>query len=153
MKIAFDENMPPVMASVFQTLAKESGILKAEIVLASSYRPIHERGDEHWARRFAADGGDVVVSGDTRMRSRLHELAALVECGLITYFFERRWSDVNFFTKSAMLLHSWTPVRKHMDTAPKGTCWEIPYSWTWKELENVSADPKAITPTKPKKTG
>jgi hypothetical protein len=132
------------MATVFQTLGKEEGVLKAEVVLAKTYRPHGESGDEHWTRRFAADGGQIIISGDTRMRARLHELAALVESGLVTYFFQRQWSDASFFTKSAMLLHWWKPVRDHMDTAAKGTCWEIPYQWTWKDLVNVSADPKAI---------
>jgi hypothetical protein len=132
------------MAMVFQALANGGGVLNAEIVLAKNYRPDGESGDEHWTRRFAADGGQVIISGDTRMRSRLHELAALVESDLVTYFFQRQWSNASFFTKSAMLLHWWPTVRKHMDTAPKGTCWEIPYQWSWKDLENVSADPKDI---------
>lgn len=132
------------MVTVFQTLAKERGVLKAEIVLAKSYRPDGEIGDEHWTRRFADDGGHVIISGDTKMRARLHELAALVESGLVTYFFQRQWTGASFFTKSAMLMHWWPKVREHMGTAAKGTCWEIPYQWTWKDLENVSANPKDI---------
>jgi hypothetical protein len=144
LKIAFDENILPIMAMVFQTLAKEEGVLKAKIVLAKDYTLKDERGDAHWTRRFAADGGQVIISGDTRMRSRLHELAALVESGLVTYMFQRQWSAGSFFSKSAMLLHWWKPARDHMETAAIRTCWEIPYQWTWKELENVSADPQAI---------
>lgn len=132
------------MATVFQTLAQGGGVLNAQIVLASDYKPRDERGDEHWTRRFATDGGRVIISGDTKMRSRLHELAALVESGLVTYMFQRQWSDKSFFTKSAMLLHWWVPVRAHIDSAPQGTCWEIPFQWAWRDLENVSADPKAI---------
>lgn len=153
MKISFDENIPPLMAKVFQTLAQEKGVLNAQICIAKDYRPAEERGDEHWVRRFAADYGNVVISGDTRLRSNVHERAALAECGLITYCFERRWSDVRFFTKSAMLLHWWPMIRDHMDTAAKGTCWEIPFVWTWKDIVNVSADPKAISQAKPKKAG
>lgn len=100
--------------------------------------------------RFAQDGGQVVISGDTRLRSRPHELAAIVECGLIAYCFERRWSDKNFFTKSAMLLHWWPKIREHMKSAPKGTCWEIPFQWNWKDLIDVTADPAKISKTKGK---
>jgi len=132
------------MATVFQTLAKGSGVLGADIVLASDYRPHGEPGDEHWVRRFAKDAGQVIISGDTRMRSRLHELAALSESGVVTYFFQRQWSGGDFFTKSAMLLHWWPKVREHMNSAPKGSCWEIPFQWTWKDLSDVTADPKAI---------
>jgi PIN like domain len=152
LKIALDENIPHLMVIVFQTLAKEGSVLNGQIVSARDYRPFSEQGDEHWIRRFAADGGQVVISGDTRMRSRIHELAALVECGLITYFFERRWSAVNFYTKSAMLLHWWQAIRAHMDMAAKGTCWEIPHQWQWKDLVDVSIDPKKITPKRRKPT-
>jgi hypothetical protein len=152
LKIAFDENIPPIMAMIFQSLAKAEGVLEAEIAIAKDYRPAGELGDENWTRRFAADGGSVVISGDTKMRSRIHELAALTETGLITYFFERQWSTAHFFTKSAMLLHWWKPVRAHIDTAAKGTCWEIPYQWTWKDLVNVSANAKEISQSRtPKK--
>ena len=144
MKVAFDENLPPVMVKVFQTLATQSHILTAEVVTASNYRPHGERGDEHWVKRFAVDGGRVIVTGDTKMRIRDHERAALVESGLITYCFERQWSDVNFFTKSAMLLHWWTRIRIHMDTAAPGSFWIIPFVWGSKDLEDATVDPREI---------
>lgn len=133
------------MVTVFQALAKGGGVLKAEIVTAADYRPKHERGDEHWVRRFASDGGRVVISGDTKMHGRIHELAALVEAGMVTYFFERRWSDMNFYSKSAMLLHWWPNVAKHMENAASGTCWEAPCQWTWKDLADVTIDPKKLS--------
>ncbi len=151
MKIAFDENIPIQMVKVFQTLASDEGVLNAKIVQAKKYRPADERGDEHWVRRFASDHGQVVISGGTKMRSRIHERAALAQCGLVTYCFERHWSVTSFFTKSAMLLQWWPKVREHMDGAPKGSCWEIPFVWNWKDLVDVSANPKEITPTKPDK--
>lgn len=141
------------MVTVFRSLASDGGVLNCEIVSAKEYRPIDERGDEHWVRRFAKDGGQIVISGDTKMRARVHELAALIEAGLVTYFFERKWSDVSFFTKSAMLLHWWEPVRKHMDTAARATCWEIPYQWTWKDLVDVSVDPSQIAKARENKAG
>lgn len=144
MKIAFDENVPRGMVRVFQALAGDEEALKAVIVSARDYRPDQERGDEHWVKRFAQDGGGFIISGDVHMRSRRHELAALVELGLVTYFFEGRWSTANFFTKSAMLLHWWPILAEHMLTASRGTCWEIPYQWTWKDLTDVSADPSQI---------
>lgn len=153
MKIAFDENIPSMMVIVFQALAKDGGVLKTQIVTAADYRPKGEKGDEHWVVRFAKDGGQIIISGDTKMHGRLHELAALVESGVVTYFFERKWSTFSFFTKSAMLLHWWPKVREHMDTAGKGTCWEIPCQWLWKDLVDVSVDPQAISKASSKKSG
>ena len=87
--------------------ALEKRFIDIDLVLAKDYRPDGEKGDEHWVKRFANDGGQVIISGDTRLHSRLHEVAALVEAAMITYCFERAWSTGNFFTKSAMLLHWW----------------------------------------------
>jgi hypothetical protein len=143
-KIAFDENIPAAMTRIFVALSQTSEVLTAEIVSVSDYRPITERGDENWLRRFAADGGQIIISGDTRMRARPHELLALSQSGLISYFFERKWSGRNFFTKAAMLMHWWPEVRKQMDTAEKGSCWEIPFPWTYRSLETVTVKPDAL---------
>jgi hypothetical protein len=147
-RVALDENIPEMMVRVFETLAHEKHILNAEIISARAYRPNLEKGDDNWVRRFAAAGGDVVISGDVRMRSSLHERAALAEAGVITYCFTERWSQFDNFVKSALLLKWWPAVATHMQTARRGSCWEIPMSWNIVGLKDVSADPTKLSKTK-----
>lgn len=138
MKIAFDENIPPVMVKVFQTLAAEGNILKAEIVSARDYVVTTGLGDVPWLQRFAKDGGKVVISGDKKMRSNPHERLALAEAGFITFMFAPKWGEANSFTKCAMLLHWWPKIQQYIEKSKRGQCWEIPFSWAATGLKEVS---------------
>ncbi|WP_417518720.1 hypothetical protein [Minwuia sp.] len=137
MKVAFDEHIPPQMYRLFQSLSGSPRV-DHQIVAAKDYRPDGEIGDAGWVSRFASDGGQVVISGDVRMRGRPHELKALQDCGLITVFFHRRWSQQNFFVKSAMLIKWWPQTDEHIRSIGPASCWEIPFSWTGFELKDVT---------------
>ncbi len=148
MKVAFDENIPELMVRVFQTLTNEGHVLGVEIFSARAYRPDDEKGDDNWIKRFALSGGQIIISGDVHMRSRLHERAALAQAKVVTYFFDGRWGKFNLFTKSAMLLQWWPFLAEHMKSAQPATCWEIPAVWNTTELRNVSTDPAKLSPEK-----
>jgi hypothetical protein len=122
-KIAFDENIPPRMVQHFN----ENVELPAdcEIVSSRDYRPINERGDENWIRRFAADGGSVIITGDGRIRARVHERAALAQTNLISYFFGRPWNTVKLQQKADELIAKFPAILEHARTAPAGSCWEV----------------------------
>ena len=150
MKIAFDENIPQLMVRVFQTLANDGHVLGVEIFSARAYRPDYEKGDDNWIKRFASSGGQIIISGDVHMRSRIHERAALAQAKVITYFFDGRWSKFGLFTKSAMLLQWWPFLAEHMKAAQPATCWEIPAVWNITELRDVSTDPAKISEEKKK---
>lgn len=140
MKIAFDENVTMAMVRVFETFASERQLKKFtgnfEIESAKKYTPEPRDGDYiakndvPWIKRFAASGGRVIISGNTKMRSVPHERLALIECGMITIFFEARWNNWNFFDKCAHLMHWWPVIDKKVRRAPKGSFWAIPLNWT-----------------------
>ncbi|MFD0987994.1 PIN-like domain-containing protein [Methyloligella solikamskensis] len=143
MKVVLDECLPIVLVEAFQAFADRQ-IIAHEIVHAKQYRPDGEKGDKNWIIRFAEDGGEVVISGDTQMRQKPHERLALSRAGLITIFFEPRWGRANCFVKAAMMLRWWPKIDEHIATASAGSCWEIPYLWNWKPLRDVSARPDQV---------
>jgi hypothetical protein len=124
------------MAGIFQKLAKEES-LRVTIVSARRYRPRSERGDQNWIRRFAKAGGKVIISGDARMRSNLHEQAALMQAGMITFFFEYKWNESNFYVKCAMLFNWWPRIIEVAGQSSPGDFWEVPHQWNWKDMRNV----------------
>lgn len=140
MKVALDENIPLGIVRAFQALTKEGTISGVEFVSARDYSEDHEKDDVPWVKRFAADGGGVIISGDKRMRGRLHERDALASVGMIVFYFTSAWSNANEFTKSAMLLLWWPKIAEYMESSKAGACWEIPFQWHWKELRDVRAD-------------
>lgn len=138
MKIAFDENVPPVLVKVFKTLASEGDILSAEILSAREYSVPRAPSDVPWLEKFAEDGGKVVISGDKRMRSNLHERKALADKGFITFFFASHWNNEGPFNKSAMLLRWWPQIQETLRSAKPGQCFEMPYQWTGGKLREVT---------------
>ena len=139
MKIAFDEHIPPTMVKVLQEFASDRQLLKLTANLrlekAQDYYPSSgdpdylRRNDAPWVRRFANAGGEVVISGNTKMKIVPHERLALVEEGLVVIFFENVWNNWDFFAKCSLLLHWWPRIIKLLKTAKPGTFWRIPASW------------------------
>jgi hypothetical protein len=148
-KIAFDENVPMAMVKVFETFAKERQFKKLTgtfvIKSAKDYTPFKSdpdyqpSNDVPWIKRFYADGGRIIISGNTEMKSVPHERLALIECGMIVFFFEGRWSKWRFFEKCAHLMHWWPVVAAKAHRAKKGTFWHIPLNWTAQEKGKLRA--------------
>jgi hypothetical protein len=139
-KVAFDENIPAAMVKVFETFASERALKKLsgnlEIESAAKYTPKPQesdylpKNDVPWIKRFAQASGRVVISGNTKMRFIPHERLALIECGMITIFFESRWNNWSFFDKCAHLMHWWPLIAKRAKTAKKGSFYVVPLNWT-----------------------
>jgi hypothetical protein len=150
-KIAFDEHIPPVMVKIFQNFASDRQLLKlsADLTIQSAadfyphpgdadYSP---RNDAPWIRRFAAAGGKVVITGNTKMRSVPHERLALVEEGLVVIFFENIWNGWRFFSKCSLLLHWWPALIGQLKTAKPGSFWRIPATWPDEKKTKLRAIP------------
>lgn len=138
MKVAFDENMPAAMVRVIKGFAAEKALkhLSTGIVITQAMDYYPDKSDEDykakddspWIKRFANDGGKVVVSGDTNMRKKPHERLALVDAGLTMIFFHGHWSGWKFCQKSALLMH-WWPTILALAKDPKPGFWMVPLTY------------------------
>ncbi len=127
------------MATVFQSLASHRGIRKLSSGLvienAKDYAPRPDdhdyirRNDAPWIKRFASAGGEAIISGDQKMRSDPAEREALVQTGMVVFFFDPAWNNFKFCDKCAMLLHWWPQTLGIAETAPKPSFWRIPATW------------------------
>ena len=88
-KVVFDQNVPIGLVKVLQAFSSEKQFRKIsgnfEIKSATDYTPRSRemritflKNDVPWLKRFADDGGRVVISGDTNMKSRAHERLAVI---------------------------------------------------------------------------
>jgi hypothetical protein len=127
------------MAMVFKGLASQRGIQRLSpglvIEKAKDYAPeptdqdFIRRNDAPWIKRFAAAGGEVIISGDKRMRSVPAEREALVQSKQIVFFFDPAWNNFDFCDKCAMLLHWWPALLVTASKAAKPSFWRIPAGW------------------------
>ena len=139
MKVVFDQNVPIGLVRVLQTFAKEHQFRKIsgnfEIKAAVDYTPMpgdddyRPNNDVPWLKRFADDGGKVVVSGDTNMKNRAHERLALIEGGFVVIFFEPQWSNWKFWRKCALLIHWWPVIAAKIRRAKKASFYHVPCHW------------------------
>jgi PIN like domain len=156
LKIAFDENVPIAMVKVFQTFASERQLKRKigafEITSATQYTPkpadddYLRKNDVPWIKRFAAAGGNVIISGDTEMRHVPHERLALIQAGMLVFFFDGKWSQWNFFRKCSLLIHHWPAIADRIKRGKAPAFWHVPLSWNEKaKLRKVSTDdPKKL---------
>ncbi|MGY3496768.1 hypothetical protein ACVW1B_006187 [Bradyrhizobium sp. USDA 4502] len=144
------------MVKVFQTFANERQLKRKigafEITSAKQYTPKQADGDylkkndAPWIKRFADAGGKVIISGDTEMRYVPHERLALIQAGMLVFFFDGKWSQWDFFRKCSLLIHHWPAIANRIKRGKAPGFWHIPLSWHEKaKLRKVStADPKAL---------
>ena len=127
------------MVRVFQSLASERRLQSftggLTVKSAQDYTPQmgdvdYVRGsDVPWVKRFAADGGRVIISGDTAMMKEDHERQALLETSMVVMFFGPEWSKWKFHRKCALLLNWWPAMVTTSRLAEPRTFWRIPTTW------------------------
>jgi len=139
LKVAFDQNVPIGLVRVLQNFANENQFRKISgnfvIKSAADYTPkpgdddYRPKNDVPWLKRFADDGGKVVISGDVRMRGRPHERLALIEHGFLVIFFETQWSEWKFWRKCALLIHWWPVITAKIKKSGKASFYHVPCNW------------------------
>lgn len=127
------------MARAFERFASEPQFKRLlsniSIEKAKDYAPAkgdadYKKGsDAPWIRRFAGAGGRFIISGDTDMMWEPHERLALVEEGMVVFFFSNQWSGWKFFRKCALLMVWWPTIIQKMKRGHKGKFWRIPSTW------------------------
>lgn len=158
MKLAFDQHVPAGVARAFMSLAQETHLRYEmggfDIRFARDYAPAptdkdYRKGsDAPWVQRFASDGGEAIISGDTKMRKRPIELLALQETELIVIFFGPTWNKWNFFRKSGLILAHWKVIARTLKKSKKGQFWVVPATWNEDvRLENVTPKRQQISKT------
>lgn len=146
MKIALDEHISKALVEALTALSGETGMLQVELVSARNYAVPKASSDVPWIEKFKADGGTVVVSGDAKMRGKLHEQKALSDAGFIVFFPARRWNQFNGLAKTAFLILWWQAILQTAETSKPGQFFEIP-------LTNRICPMREVTPPKRQKPG
>ena len=145
------------MVRVFRTFANERQLRNLilgefEVESAVDYTPkpgdadYVKSSDVPWIKRFAAAGGKVIISGNTEMKNVQHERLALVQAGMVVFFFDGKWSQWKFFRKCSLLIHWWPEIAKKLKRAKPATFFHVPLNWSERsKIRKVStADPQRL---------
>lgn len=149
MKVAFDEHVPNDVAKALKALSGDDRLLRVTVYSARQYGVPKAQSDVPWLQKFARAGGKVVVSGDAKMRSKLHEQRALSDAGFIVFFLSRPWNQMKCHEKCAMVIRWWPHMLAKMHQSSPGQFFEIPHSWTATEMREVTPPPHLQIPCEP----
>lgn len=138
MKVAFDEHVPKDVARALEALSGENRLLRVTLHSARSYAVPRAPSDVPWLEEFAKAGGKVVVSGDAKMRGKLHEQRALSTAGFVVFFLARPWNQMKCHEKCAMLIRWWPLILEKIEAAQPGQFFEIPHSWNSTTMREVT---------------
>lgn len=151
MKIRLDENISYRVADAIKAyMANRPGF---EV---SWVRQDNDPGtsDPAWLTKFAADGGDAIVSGDARILQHWPDLVAYTESGLISFFPPPQYAELVGYGKAAFILRWWPAIVEKIKGAERGDRFRMPYSWAPDVSKfQVLVDPRLKTDEQRAKNG
>ena len=111
MRFFFDNNLPPRLAKAIQAL------------VATEHEVTHLRDrfsadtpDVTWLNALGAERNWVLICGDPRIMKRPHELRALQEARLLSFFLKGGWTNLTLWVIAYKLVQWWPDI---MDTAKR----------------------------------
>lgn len=90
--------------------------------------------DEIWADRFTRYGGQVVISGNSRIAYTPHQAVAFIDNGLICFFPCGEWNRLGGHLRDAVMIEAWPRIEKKIAEVPGGSCWRIEFGYKDGEL-------------------
>ncbi|MGE0719334.1 MAG: hypothetical protein AB7P02_28080 [Alphaproteobacteria bacterium] len=125
MKIRADEHVSPKIVAAIRSL-----------VLSADWDLSHVRdhnaprtADETWVPRFIAEGGRGILTADRKMMARPHELAAIVDGGLVAVFLPAQWAEARGHQQAAHILWWWPRIEAAFRNSQPRQCWRVPFSF------------------------
>lgn len=142
MKIRLDENISYRVAdALLAYLANRSGF---EVSHCTHANPGEK--DPTWLRNFAAEDGDVIISGDAQILQHWPDLVAYTESGLISFFPPAAFGKMKGYSRAAFILLWWPAMIEKAKGSRRGDRWRLPLSWTADPTKiEVIADPRLRT--------
>jgi predicted nuclease of predicted toxin-antitoxin system len=139
MWFVLDENLPPAYA---RCLAELGG--QGREFTVSHVRDLVGKNvsDTEWIAAVKGKGEAVVISGDRRMLTRVHELEALRTAQLTTFILAPGWSNLKFWDKAWLLIRWWPKLVEIAEASPPGTIFRVPHKHGPSELNPYGSIPR-----------
>lgn len=136
MKIRADEHIAPKITKALEILVLPNGWELTHV------RDFHaaRTADETWIPRFAAEGGQVILSADRKILARPHQLAAIAEGNLIGVFLSPQWAEAKRNVQAANIIWWWPKIEKAISTAAPKQCFRVPPDFRAGDLEELRID-------------
>jgi len=105
--------------------------------------------DPDWIRKFAAEDGTAIVSGDHDIIQHWPNLIAYTESGLISFFPPKAYAHLKAYGRAAFILRWWPAIIEKIKLSNRGDRWRLPMQWMEIDHTKMTAlkDPRFDEPT------
>lgn len=126
MKIRLDENLSPRVAEAICCIVGN----RKGFEVTHNRDAAHGEPDPLWLKKFAAEDGDVVISGDHNILQNWPDLIAYHQSGLIAFFPPPAFGKMKGYARAAFILRWWPSIVDKAKLSARGDCWRMPMQWT-----------------------
>lgn len=137
MKIRADEHVSREIVRAIREMALSPDWELTHVIDAG------DRGsqDEHWATKFAKEGGHAILSGDTDFFKHHQLVAAIGRTGLRVIHLPAKWSNAKCDFQAAHVLLWWRRIEKTIGSMSPRECYRPPWNLSEEgELKRVHID-------------
>jgi hypothetical protein len=131
-RIAFDENMPPVVVRALRPLVESETAGTADPIEVLHAVDLGGRGtdDGPLIRRLAegASGKAALVTADRKMRTRRHEREEFRRTGVIGIVLASNWNNQTMWVRAQLVLAWWPEWIMTISTSRPGVMWDCPFA-------------------------
>ncbi len=116
MKFFFDNNLSPKLARCLHVLVQPD-----HVVVHLKERFAANTPDEIWMRTLAREDDWVIISMDTRILRKPHEISAWREAGHTTFFLKKGWSQLRFWDQAQKFVKFFPDIIETASRSPAGS--------------------------------
>jgi len=124
MWFVLDENLPRAYARCLAELGGQGREFTVSHIRDLAGKSV---ADTEWIAAVKRKGEAVVISGDRRMLTRIHELQALRDAQLTTFILAPGWANLKFWDKAWLLVRWWPKIVETAAASPPGTLFRVPH--------------------------
>lgn len=128
MKFFIDNNLPPAIARALDELTKDAQVTH----LREKFDPGTD--DLTWITQLKREGHWVVVSNDRFAKNDL-EKEAFYESDILVFRLAKGWANLDYWTKSAKLVHVWPILMKQAGLITGGGVFEVTVAGKLKQIK------------------
>lgn len=133
MKVRADEHVSPKIVQVLKLISLSAGWELTGVREAHPPRT----ADQTWVPRFAAEGGQAIITADVNMLKRPHLMAAVQQSGVFGLLLPSAWAQSKRHIQAASMIHFWPEIEATFTDAQPGEFWRLPSALYSGALEKV----------------
>lgn len=124
MKVRADEHVSLEIVRAVRGMALTPGWDLSHVVESG------DRGakDEHWITRFARQGGNAIITGDTDFLKRPHQVLAVNRTGMRVIHMPSKWANARCELQAAHVLLWWRRIERCVANMRQRECFRPPWN-------------------------